>query len=618
MTQADELNPEEDVNSEETTLLPPSEENVTQIFTELLELKKYEDGYQEWVEICRWIKYQETVEPEGNRWSKPHVSTPTLQGWLQLRKSFQEGLILVDVEAADYGSLCRMIGDQLVSKESVTPEVSEKLIELWQKKHRHQFEGPRKTEGKLTTVIKDLLVQKLESKTERSGRQTQNLKDEDQQDSNVNEKQQNQKMPAGQADGKVNVALQKKISSTSEAAIILEGGVAFQEKPLAIFVKLKTPLNLADMPEVDIPTRFFFFYTGPIESEDDQIYSNIGVSLAVALTDKDFAHEVQTSQTIEDVKLALDGYMSNLKILPKDWPEEQKIDPPSNFTKKGKITDEMEEEIDEDRRMREASGLVRTKRFFGGLLNDIKRKKPFYLSDFLHGLHPQCLSSFLFLYFACLAPIVAFGALLGEATENRIATIESLVSGLISGVLFGLFSGQPLILLCSTGPIYIFEKVLYQMCTDYEWDYLSLRLWIGLWVAVMLCILVAFDLSAYVCYITRYTEELFATLIAFIFIVNAFKNVSKIGSKNKFAPTTLDISCACNLSSGNVPYNITKTECLEKGGSLVGEDCDFEPNIFLMSIIEFAGAFFISITLKNSKAQDIFQEEFEISCLILQ
>ena len=80
-------------------------------------------------------------------------------------------------------------------------------------------------------------------------------------------------------------------------------------------------------------------------------------------------------------------------------------------------------------RMREASGLVRSKKLFGGLLNDIKRKKPFYISDFLHGLHPQCLSSFLFLYFACLAPIVAFGALLGEATENRIATIESLVSG---------------------------------------------------------------------------------------------------------------------------------------------------------------------------------------------
>ena len=79
--------------------------------------------------------------------------------------------------------------------------------------------------------------------------------------------------------------------------------------------------------------------------------------------------------------------------------------------------------------MREAYGLVRTQKHFGGLLNDIKRKKPFYLSDFFNGLHPQCLSSFLFLYFACLAPIVTFGGLLGQATENRIATIESLVSG---------------------------------------------------------------------------------------------------------------------------------------------------------------------------------------------
>ena len=80
-------------------------------------------------------------------------------------------------------------------------------------------------------------------------------------------------------------------------------------------------------------------------------------------------------------------------------------------------------------RMREASGLVRSGRIFGGLIDDLKRKKPFYVSDFLHAVHPQCISSFLFMYFACLAPIVAFGGLLGEATENRIATIESLISG---------------------------------------------------------------------------------------------------------------------------------------------------------------------------------------------
>ena len=79
--------------------------------------------------------------------------------------------------------------------------------------------------------------------------------------------------------------------------------------------------------------------------------------------------------------------------------------------------------------MREQSGLVRTGRMFGGLMADLKRKRPFYLSDFTQGIHTQCISSFLFLYFACLAPIVAFGALLGEATGNQIATIESLISG---------------------------------------------------------------------------------------------------------------------------------------------------------------------------------------------
>ena len=70
--------------------------------------------------------------------------------------------------------------------------------ELWQKKHRHQFEGPRKAEGKLTSVIKELLVQKLESKAERSGLQIPNLNDGAQRGSivvNEQEQNQNRRMP---------------------------------------------------------------------------------------------------------------------------------------------------------------------------------------------------------------------------------------------------------------------------------------------------------------------------------------------------------------------------------------------------------------------------------------
>ena len=45
-------------------------------------------------------------------------------------------------------------------------------------------------------------------------------------------------------------------------------------------------------------------------------------------------------------------------------------------------------------------------------------------------LSMQSVSTIIFLYFANLAPIGAFGGLLGDATDNRMASIEALVSSL--------------------------------------------------------------------------------------------------------------------------------------------------------------------------------------------
>lgn len=59
-------------------------------------------------------------------------------------------------------------------------------------------------------------------------------------------------------------------------------------------------------------------------------------------------------------------------------------------------------------------------RFFGGFILDIKRKAPRYLSDYTDAISLQCLASFLFLYCACMSPVITFGGLLGEATEGRI------------------------------------------------------------------------------------------------------------------------------------------------------------------------------------------------------
>jgi len=56
--------------------------------------------------------------------------------------------------------------------------------------------------------------------------------------------------------------------------------------------------------------------------------------------------------------------------------------------------------------------LKRTKRLFGGLINDVKRRFPHYLSDFKDACNAQCVAAFFFIYFACLSPAITFGGLM--------------------------------------------------------------------------------------------------------------------------------------------------------------------------------------------------------------
>lgn len=58
--------------------------------------------------------------------------------------------------------------------------------------------------------------------------------------------------------------------------------------------------------------------------------------------------------------------------------------------------------------------LRRTGRPFGGLIRDVRRRYPKYLSDFRDALDPQCLAAVIFIYFAALSPAITFGGLLGE------------------------------------------------------------------------------------------------------------------------------------------------------------------------------------------------------------
>ena len=66
--------------------------------------------------------------------------------------------------------------------------------------------------------------------------------------------------------------------------------------------------------------------------------------------------------------------------------------------------------------------LVRN-RLFGGLLLDIRRRYRHYGSDITDGLNLQCLATIVFLYFACITPIVTFGGMLGKTTDDYMVSV---------------------------------------------------------------------------------------------------------------------------------------------------------------------------------------------------
>lgn len=110
--------------------------------------------------------------------------------------------------------------------------------------------------------------------------------------------------------------------------------------------------------------------------------------------------------------------------------------------------------------------LQRTGRPFGGMIRDIRRRYPKYISDFRDALNAQCMAAVIFIYFAALSPAITFGGLLGEKTEGLIGVSELIVATAIQGVLFCLLGAQPLLVVGFSGPLLVFEEAFFSVSTN--------------------------------------------------------------------------------------------------------------------------------------------------------
>lgn len=268
-------------------------------------------------------------------------------------------------------------------------------------------------------------------------------------------------------------------------------------QPVVVFVRLRHPLNLG-APD-GIPTRFFYFLLGPTDATSQHL--DTLAAIARLMADDEFRYDARRARSGDELAEALDRFRARTDT-------QQRI-----------------KEIDDEA---PPEGLRWTGKLFGGIREDIARKLPNYASDFRDGLHPKCLASTLFLFFACTAPTVIFGGIMAAKTGNQIGVVEMVVATAIGGCLYALFSGQPLIILGGTGPLLVFIAILYQGCAQLGVEFLPAYAWVSMWTGLFVMILAAVDTSALMRYFTRFTDESFSALISLIYIYESISGLLSV------------------------------------------------------------------------------------------
>ncbi|KFZ56685.1 Electrogenic sodium bicarbonate cotransporter 1, partial [Podiceps cristatus] len=604
----------------------------------------------EWREMARWIKFEEKVEDGGERWSAPHVPALPLHSLFQLRTCLQKGMILLDLDASSFKEIIGKVLSGQPEEAELQPELRQRLAALLLRQPQHQ---PTKSPLRLLTElglspcrgrhsawpwVVTWLSRRASLRCHQPGAipmlpiclhtyfATCSLS-----------LQGRPKAATAALLFQLRNQFKKKVPPGAEAAHVAVGEVEFLDKPFITFIRLRRGVALGSLAEVALPSRFVFILLGPRAKL--KAYHEVGRAMATLLMDELFQRVARQAEHREDLIAGMEVFLDELTVLPpRKWDPSARIPPPSCLPsphRRARVGHPCSREE-----------LERTGRLFGGLLQDIRRKALWYGSDFSDGLHPQCLSAVLYIYLATVTNAITFGGMLGDTTDNMQGVLESFLGTAFAGSIFCLFSGQPLTILSSTGPVLVFERLLFSFSQDHSLDYLEFRLWIGLWVAFFGVVLVATEASHLVRYFTRFTEEGFCALISLIFIYDSLKKMLSLADAFPInwqyrLDNITSYSCVCNLSSPGEPKQpqgwwaggwggakvaihdpslpsalcpqlpaapawLSRTQCLGQGGHLLGTSCQYVPDVTLISFLLFGGTFLSCAALKSFRSSRYF------------
>ncbi|XP_073713562.1 solute carrier family 4 member 1a (Diego blood group) [Misgurnus anguillicaudatus] len=508
-----------------------------------------------WQEMGRWVGYEENFSPDTQQWGPSHVSYLTFKSLIQLRKVMSTGAILLDVDESSLSSVAEKMVEQLLLKKEIRSTDQDTLLAILQRRRSQLEDTSPSSPG-------DIQLQTF------------------------------------------SVTKQRDMADRVEASVVLSGAVDSLQKPVVAFARLRDSVVMDGVLEAPIPVRFVFFLVGPSQSGLD--YYESGRAMASLMADWVFSLEAYLATNEKDLTNAMADFMDcSIVIPPTDIQDEAMLKPIISFQKKmlrerarpydtrlmpGVLTGSEEPREDP---------LARTGYPFGGMVKDIKRRYKHYLSDFTDALNPQVLSAIIFIYFAALSPAITFGGLMAEKTGGMIGISEMMVATCVQGVIFCLFAAQPILVIGFTGPLMVFEEAFYNFCSSNGFEYIVGRVWVGIWLIVIVVVIVAVEGSFLVRYISRFTQEIFSILISLIFIYETFSKLIKIFQEH---PLQLNYD-ELNKTSDDHFYRISiKNTTTPPSGNTTQPSIHKEyPNTALLSMCLMFGCFFIAYYLRGFK-----------------
>lgn len=162
----------------------------------------------------------------------------------------------------------------------------------------------------------------------------------------------------------------------------------------------------------------------------------------------------------------------------------------------------------------------RRPRWGSGIAKDLRSRVPYYLSDFKDAYNYRVIPSAIYIFFTNLLPAIAFAQDMFDRTDNSYGVNEVLMSSAIAGVIFGLFSGQPLCIVGVTGPIAIFSYTVYDLMEG-KTKFFPFMCWIYLWAMVMHIVIALLNWVSFMKIISLFSCDVFGFFICIVYCEKA-------------------------------------------------------------------------------------------------